>query len=354
MVCVPYTGAKLGGWISENYLALARLNCWFYSMLSTVVTEYQFIEPQTPHQDWTLKQNLGWLKVRDLSRGVAKMNAKDLGQLVHDYMTQVGGPPPMKQDIGGNFANIEVMLESIYTMMAAYMQSEYTEQAIVLLELKIKVFLSDFANFDESMKCRSDVVDIGTSSGPNFTEPNEHNEDGHVIHAVNSDDEDDDEEEDDDAVGEETTGVSGMKKKEKPKWLMSYSFICLTNLPDLIRRYWPLWLYWEGVGLGEKVLQQLKLIWIGFRKNWQENTLRDIYQQGELARITEELRNEKKNSVAKMFHIYSDYITARNTLLQKKPMSVIQINDGMLCIALGLNNDGSSSVVPLALERFVF
>jgi hypothetical protein len=48
MVCVPYTGAKLGGWISENYLALARLNCWFYSMLPTVVTEYQFIEPQTP------------------------------------------------------------------------------------------------------------------------------------------------------------------------------------------------------------------------------------------------------------------------------------------------------------------
>jgi hypothetical protein len=113
-------------------------------------------------------------------------------------------------------------------------------------------------------------------------------------------------------------------------------------------------LYWEGYGSGEKVLQQLKLLWLGFRKNWQENTLKDIYQQGELTRITEELRNEKKKSVAKMFHIYSDYITARNTLLQKKPMSVIQINDGMLCIAFGLNNDVFFSVVPLALERFVF
>jgi hypothetical protein len=55
MVCVPYTGAKLGVWISENYLALARLNCWFYSMLSTVETYYQFIEPQMPQQDWTMK-----------------------------------------------------------------------------------------------------------------------------------------------------------------------------------------------------------------------------------------------------------------------------------------------------------
>jgi hypothetical protein len=131
----------------------------------------------------------------------------------------------------------------------------------VLLDLKIKVFLSDFANFDDSMKCRSDVVDIGTSSGQNFTEPNEDNEDGHVIHAVNSDDEDDYEEEEDDAVGEETTGVSGTKKKkkEKPKWLMSCSFICLTNLPDLIRRYGPLRLYWEGGGLGEKVSEKVRI-----------------------------------------------------------------------------------------------
>jgi hypothetical protein len=145
-----------------------------------------------------MKQNLVWLKVCDLIRGAAKMNAKDLSQLVHDYMTKVGGPPPMKQDVGSNVANIEVMLESISTMMATCMQSEYTERDIVLLDLKIKVFLSDFATFDESMKCHSDVVDIGTSSGPKFTKPTEDNEDGHVIHTVNSHDEVDDEEDNDD------------------------------------------------------------------------------------------------------------------------------------------------------------
>jgi chitinase len=108
---------------------------------------------------------------------------------------------------------------------------------------------------------------------------------------------------------------------------MSYSLICITNLPDIISRYGPLRLYWEGCGLGEMVLQQLKLLWLGFRKNWQENTLKDIYQQGELTRITEELRNEEKQFGAKMFHIYSDYITAQKQLLQNKPMSMIQIND---------------------------
>jgi hypothetical protein len=58
MVFVPYTGAKLGGWISENYLALAILKCWFFSMLSTVVAEFQFIEPQTQQQDWTINKKL--------------------------------------------------------------------------------------------------------------------------------------------------------------------------------------------------------------------------------------------------------------------------------------------------------
>jgi hypothetical protein len=142
-----------------------------------------------------------------MNRGAAKMNAKDLSQLVNYYMTQVGGNPPIKQDMCGNVANIEVMLESLSTMMDACMQSEYTERDIVLLDLNINVFLSDFASFGDSMKCRSDVVYIGTSSGPNFTEPTEDNEDGHVIHAVKSDDKDEDEEDDYDARGEETTGV---------------------------------------------------------------------------------------------------------------------------------------------------
>jgi hypothetical protein len=61
-------------------------------------------------------------------------------------------------------ANIEVMLEIISTIMASRVQSEYTERDKVLLDLKIKVLLSDFASFDKSMKCRSDAVDIVTSS----------------------------------------------------------------------------------------------------------------------------------------------------------------------------------------------
>jgi hypothetical protein len=40
LVCVPYTGAKLGGWISENYLTVTRLMSWFYSEISTMVSDF--------------------------------------------------------------------------------------------------------------------------------------------------------------------------------------------------------------------------------------------------------------------------------------------------------------------------
>jgi hypothetical protein len=74
LVCVPYTGAKLGGWISENYLSLARLMSWFYAEISTVVRDFEFIEPLTPRKYWTMKQNLGWLKIRDFRGASPEIN----------------------------------------------------------------------------------------------------------------------------------------------------------------------------------------------------------------------------------------------------------------------------------------
>jgi hypothetical protein len=69
-----------------------------------------------------MKQNLGWLKVCDLSRGDSKLNANNVSAIVQKYMYQVGGPPLIKKDIGGSVENIEHMLESFYVTMAACMQ----------------------------------------------------------------------------------------------------------------------------------------------------------------------------------------------------------------------------------------
>jgi hypothetical protein len=89
-----------------------------------------------------MKQNIGWLKVRDLSRGVSSLNAKDLSALVDKYMGQSGGPPPIKKDIGGNVENIETiehLVESFSSMISACMQSQYCKRDVELIDLKIKV-----------------------------------------------------------------------------------------------------------------------------------------------------------------------------------------------------------------------
>jgi hypothetical protein len=169
-------------------------------------------------------------------------------------------PPPIKQDIGGNVDNIEQMLESFSMMMAGCMQSEYCKHDIHLLRLKIKVFLSDFARFDEGMKSRNEALNVNVPRNTPVDEDSSVDDEDAIIDTMINDVEEgdigDDYEEPDCVIQDGTK----TKKKEKPKWLMSYSFICLTNLPDVISNYGPLRLYWEGGGLGEKVLQQLNIL----------------------------------------------------------------------------------------------
>jgi len=47
--CIKITGPNFGGWVSENYLALARFCKWFFSMLSVPNKDEQFIEPDRPY-----------------------------------------------------------------------------------------------------------------------------------------------------------------------------------------------------------------------------------------------------------------------------------------------------------------
>ncbi len=45
-VAIAFNGSKFGGWVSENYLALARLAEWFFSLLP-------FLTPGPPYRDPT-------------------------------------------------------------------------------------------------------------------------------------------------------------------------------------------------------------------------------------------------------------------------------------------------------------
>jgi hypothetical protein len=220
LFCVPYTGVKLGGWISENYLDLARLMSWFYSEISTVVRDFEFIEPLTPQKDWTMKQNLGWLKIRDLIRGAFKLNANDLIAIVQKYMYQVGGPPPIKQDIGGSVENIEHMLESFSVTMTACMQDGYSGRVIQFISYKIKVFLSDFSTFDNGMKSRNNVLDFLPHHNQLSVSKSGEEEEAAIFDSIDNDVEDG--EADYELNYDRRTFIYGTRKRkiDRPKWLM--------------------------------------------------------------------------------------------------------------------------------------
>ena len=44
---IGYKGEKMGGWVSENYIPLARVYKWFYSFVEHVAPDTQYVEPTT-------------------------------------------------------------------------------------------------------------------------------------------------------------------------------------------------------------------------------------------------------------------------------------------------------------------
>jgi len=61
-VALKLTEPNFGGWVSENFLALARLGKWFYSLLTTLNKDEDYVEPSRPCTTWSIKELNGWLK----------------------------------------------------------------------------------------------------------------------------------------------------------------------------------------------------------------------------------------------------------------------------------------------------
>jgi hypothetical protein len=90
--CIEYKAGKFGGWVSENYLAIARLLPWFYGAIEHIATDRQFADPVGPQKRWTKLENHTWLMIRALD---TKGNAAELRDRVHYFMHLLGGPPPI-------------------------------------------------------------------------------------------------------------------------------------------------------------------------------------------------------------------------------------------------------------------
>lgn len=302
--CVPYKTGKLGGWVSENYLSAARLMNWFYGALDDIATDPTFVEPTRPMNKWTKLHNQGWLGVRGLD---TTGNADQVRARVLDYVHQQEGPPPVKGPRGGEVANVNAVVGAMKAMVSRLMCRSVTEANVQDAQRHIKIFLNSFEIFDRAMRC-----------------------------------------------GEDT-----------PTWISSYNFICLTNLPSVLREFGPLRNMWEGGGQGEKILRLVKPTWIGFRKNWQVNMLDRLLRQTAMGRLqskeghteadaikwmTEDIEDELdeddpiENITSDIFqgnHLLKRYSNAGDVRRQfqcRRPLSIVRLNNQKFCCVMRNNS----------------
>ena len=306
--CLPYKNGKLGGWVSENYLAAARLMNWFYGPIDEIASDPVFVEPDRAMNKWTKDQNKGWLGIRGLD---TQGSADELKARVIGYVQQPGGPPEQLAPKGGEVTNVHAALTALKAMVSRLMCRSVSDPLVQDVDRHIKFFLSTFDIFDKAMRT------------------------------------------------EEIT----------PTWITSYNFICLTNLPLVMKEFGPLRNMWEGAGQGEKILSLVKPSWIGLRQNWQRNMLDRLLRQTAMGRIqaaeertaggdsmrwmTEDIIDEMddedeeengRNNAAKdifrgnhSLRRYKSIEEVRRVFDLRRPISMVVLNDHRFCCVLRNN-----------------
>ena len=92
---IPCKKGKLGGWVSENYVAIGKVVKWFCSDLVDIAETVEFVEPDAPLEQWLVRDLKGWLRVRGLAM---TGNEEELFERVSSLLRD--GPPPLLKDIG--------------------------------------------------------------------------------------------------------------------------------------------------------------------------------------------------------------------------------------------------------------
>ena len=213
---INYVGGKMGGWVSENYIALARISKWAYTGLYFISKDYKYVEPARPYKEWSGVECANWLRARALD---TSGKATDLKTRVRTLMQSSHGPPNIAQPKGGSVLDVINVVKSLQAMISHIMMDRVNEQSVLEVKRHIKLFLFMF----NKMNCNMKDTDSSTET-----------------------------------------------------WITKYNFPCLLNIPQQMLNFGPVHHYWEGGGLGEKFVQVAKKHFHSFGKNWNTNLIRKI------------------------------------------------------------------------------
>lgn len=285
---LAYSGGNFYGWNATEYVGFSRLLPWFYQKYGEVSVEplpERDLPPEADLHICWLKPDLEyWLKIRGLKVSGSKA---ELLERVSEYMA-MEDPPQVLPPVSVDVAIVRDLVNSLYNMLESLMGHSVSESTVLKAEYAIRIFLSCVDKFD------ADVHKNCTSSWV---------------------------------------------------WriLLSSNFLCLLNLPEIMRSHGPLRHLWEGKFQGEGLLLYVKNLHTqGIRKNWAANLLKSLLRERTFNNLLQRPVSKPKDSVflyaeslaafKTNFYQYASIYNVENILNcisrdEKKPLSVVLVRE---------------------------
>jgi len=119
-----------------------------------------------------------------------------------------------------------------------------------------------------------------------------------------------------------------------------YNFICLLNIPNVIRNYGPIRNIWEGATQGEGFIRVIKPeLSAGLRKNWQVSKMKKLLQQNALNMLMRNVglkhrSTEERKKLESNYYIYPSIYAAHDKKNKRKPLSGVVFDDVKFGIVL--------------------
>ena len=325
---LPFAKGTLGGCVSENHMAFARVGKWFFASIESIIAEEPYVEPSTPVDCWYVKPLQGWLKLRHYP--YTGLKAVLLAR-VKKLMEQPGGPPDPLPPMNGQVSLVKDLVLSLTSMIAHLMVQTTNEDTIQSAQRHLKMYLSSYASLEKTIREHSKQIVERIPCGSA--------DDSFIDDINNYDREEDDNQEhnspDNDILSEVNRATNSRKKRSKliPEWIQKHSIICLTNMISNMREFGAARILWEGSAKGEGILKEIKPLVDRNSPNFLLNAHKTFNQRKGLKYVMSTLETSTNVINDLSSDIQFDNVrfytesTIHNGLMKRSVMSLVRLSD---------------------------
>ena len=309
------------GWVSDNYLAYARVMKWIHHLISILQLEEglkeDYVEPDIPVEHWYAKMCKDWLKAHGIKCNgyVSELKAK-----IKSLKENVESPQKLQAEEKCDITVVDNFIGSFVSTIANIMTRVVDDDIVIQVDREIKIYLSNLNIFEKSISALHYNSKIGNKN----------------IY-----------------------------------WLKKYNFMSLLNIPDAMRRYGPLINLWEGSNQGEGYLRYAKpRITDIHSKNWQINAHIKLLNETSMNNVidchlvnrsstyqnSEYMKNLKKKMMTskKMFHTCKSINEVFSLYRRNMPLSCVKCENGKYLVVIACSGDNTLRGMEISFKhRFV-